>query len=50
MKTAEQIEQALNNIDTNSPTEYPGMTYEAGIEEALLWVLGDISDKEFTYA
>lgn len=49
MKTAEQIERALRNVPTEG-TEYAGMTYEQGVEEALQWVLGEISDDEFEYS
>jgi hypothetical protein len=46
MKDMRAIEDVLKNIDTNL-TKYPGMTYEQGVEEALLWVIGEISDDEF---
>jgi len=51
MKTEDQIERVLKNlpIDTNR-TKYPAMTYEAGIEEALMWVLEEIKNEEFEYA
>jgi len=49
MKTEAEIEKVLYNIDVNSPSKYSGMTYEQGIEEALLWVSGDLSDEEFEF-
>jgi hypothetical protein len=48
MKTAEEIEKVLNNLERNM-SRYPGMTYEQGIEEALLWTLGEIGNEEFDY-
>lgn len=50
MKTKEEIEKALSNVDEHALSKYPGMTYEQGIAEALQWVMGDISDEEFEYA
>lgn len=47
MKTIDQIEQVLNKIDTSN-SKYLGMSYEQGIEEALMWVLGELEDAEFT--
>lgn len=46
MKTDEQIERALRNVCTEG-TQYAGMTYEEGIEEALRWVLGEIDEFEY---
>ena len=46
MKTTDQIERALKNIDTSN-SKYHGMSYEQGLEEALLWVLGELADDEF---
>lgn len=48
MKTAEQIEKALRRVIAGG-TQYPGMSYEEGIEEALRWVLGEVEDDEFVY-
>lgn len=47
MKTQREIEDVLQDFDSLK-NEYPGMTYEQGIEEALSWVLGDVDDDEFT--
>ena len=47
MKTAIEIRGLLHDFDAEA-SNYPGMTYEKGIEEALLWVLGEIEDDEFT--
>lgn len=49
MKTKDEIDNALRNVDTNDP-KYFGMSYEQGIEEALMWVLGETSDEDFEYA
>jgi len=41
-----KINKVLDNIDT-SRTKYPAMTYEQGVEEALMWIVDDIPDEEF---
>ena len=41
--------KVLNEIDTGSE-KYHGMTYEQGIEMALMWVLGEIPEEEFEYS
>jgi len=32
------------------PTAKPYLTYEEGVDEALSWVLGEITDSEFDYS
>lgn len=49
MKAKDEIENALLRVDSGARSKYPGMTYEQGVEEALQWVLGEISDDEFGY-
>jgi hypothetical protein len=49
LKKEERIRAALDKVDTHK-SKFHGMTYEQGVEEALMWVLGDLSDEEFTYA
>ena len=49
MKTKDEIDNALRNVDTDNP-KYFGMSYEQGIEEALQWVLGEVTDDDFEYA
>jgi hypothetical protein len=49
MKTKDEIEKVLGRVDTASGSQYQAMTYEQGVEEALLWAIGDIPDDEFTY-
>lgn len=49
-KSRAEIDAVLNRVDDDEPSKYPGMTYEQGISEALLWVLGDLPDEEFEYA
>lgn len=49
MKTKEEIDQALRNVNTEEP-QYFGMSYEEGVREALQWVLGEVSDADFEYA
>jgi hypothetical protein len=48
-KQEERIRAALDKVDIHQ-SKFRGMTYEQGVEEALMWVLGEISDEEFTYA
>jgi len=49
MKTPEAIEKVLMNLPPSGDTLYTAMTYEQGIEIALQWVLGEVSDEEFEY-
>ena len=49
MKTELQIKEVLSNVDTDK-NKYHGMTYEQGVEEALLWVLDELEDDEFPYS
>ena len=48
MQTKEMIEKALALVDT-AKSEYSGMTYEQGIEEALMWVLEEMENDEFSF-
>ena len=50
MKNKSEIEKVLMNLPESGKTNYPAMTYEQGIEEALMWVLEEISDNEFEYS
>jgi hypothetical protein len=50
MKTKEEIEKVLSKMPSTGTTKFSGMTYEQGIEEALLWALGEMSNDEFEYA
>jgi hypothetical protein len=47
MKSQEEIEIAMGHVDTDHP-QYPGMSYEDGILEALRWVMEEIPDDEFS--
>ena len=47
MKTREEIDKAIGNVP--DVTQYPGMSYEEGVSEALRWVLGEVPDEEFEY-
>ena len=49
MKTRREIESALKNVDVENP-QFHNMTYEQGVEEALMWVLTEIDDDEFEYS
>lgn len=48
VKSEKEIDEALGRVDT-AKNNYPGMTYENGVEEALQWALGEISDEEFEF-
>jgi hypothetical protein len=50
MKTEKEINEVLDRLPTIGETAYSGMTYEQGIEEVLLWVLGEISEGDFSYS
>jgi hypothetical protein len=49
MKCESDINGALSKVNTNE-SNFQGMTYEQGVEEALMWVLGEINDTEFEFA
>jgi len=49
-KARDQMEKVLDNLPPSGETKFRGMTYEQGIEEALLWALGETDDDEFEYA
>lgn len=40
-RTPQEVEDLRDKIDEFSSSNYPGMTYEQGIAEALDWVLGN---------
>ena len=48
MKTEKEINDAVCRVDVEG-TKYPAMTYKNGVEEALMWVLEEIPDDEFSY-
>ena len=48
MKTRNEIVKVFDRLPDE--TRFPAMTYEQGIDEALLWVLEEIEDEEFAYA
>ena len=48
MKTEKEIRKVIDSLPDN--TKFFAMTYEQGIDEALSWVLDEISDEEFEYA
>lgn len=47
MKGKAEISDFVNTIETQGPSMFPSMSYEQGVEEALLWVLEEIPDDEF---
>ncbi len=48
MKNKSIIEEALDNVQESESSCF-GMTYEQGVEEALMWVLGEIDDEDFSF-
>ena len=46
MKRKDEIEKFLDKFDATT-NKYPGMSYEEGVEEALRWVIGEVSDEDF---
>jgi len=49
LKSPEEIKDVLSRVDPEE-AKFPAMFYENGIEEALMWVLGELSDEDFEYA
>ncbi len=45
-----KIRTILDKLPAVGETKYPGMTYEQGIEEALMYLLGELDDADFDYA
>lgn len=50
MKTANEIEKAMDKVDDCGGSQFPAMTYEQGVRETLEWVLGFVEDDEFEYS
>lgn len=49
-KHENKLVKVLNEIEMNpDKSKFFGMTYEQGIESALMWVLGEIEDEDFEY-
>lgn len=48
MRTEREIETELDRVDSEKaaggPSEWPGMSYEQGVDAALRWVLGHSDD------
>mgnify|MGYP007065736716 CR=1 FL=1 len=49
MKSQTEVANALGIVDSNK-SEFPAMSYEQGVEETLLWVLGEIEDDDFEFS
>ena len=45
-----KIRKILDNLPKDGGTKYKYMTYEQGVEEVLLYLLGEIEESEFDYA
>jgi hypothetical protein len=48
--TKEKINAILEILPPIGESKFPGMTYEEGVEEVLMYLLGEVSDDEFPYA
>jgi hypothetical protein len=46
VRTDKEIDDVLNAAmgAENEGTKWPGMTYEQGVQAAIMWLLGDSSD------
>lgn len=49
-QTENKIHAILDKLPATSTTKFPNSTYETGIEEVLMFLLGDIDASEFEYA
>ena len=49
-QTKDKIQAILDKLPATSTTKFPNSTYETGIEEVLMFLLGDIDASEFEYA
>ena len=49
MKDLHVIQTVLDKVDTDT-NKYPAMSYADGVREALMWVVGEIEDEEFSAA
>ena len=49
-QTKDKIQAILDKLPTTSTTKFPNSTYETGVEEVLMFLLGDIDASEFEYA
>lgn len=49
VRTDDEINDVLNQAadGINDGSQYPGMSYEDGIQAFALWVFGDTDDKPF---
>ncbi len=49
MRSKKEIQAVIHTILSDTKTPLFGMTYEAGVEEALNWVLEELDNDEFYY-
>ena len=49
-ETEKKIRKVLDLLPTTGVTKFRGSTYETGIEEVLMFLLGDIEPSEFEYS
>lgn len=48
MRTQEEIDEQLNkaaDVADSGISQWPGMTYEQGVDNALRWVTGQVDDR-----
>lgn len=50
IETENKINEVLGSLPGDGETAFPDNSYEQGIEEAFLYLLGGISREEFPYA
>ena len=43
-RTPQEVDELGDKIDSCGPSKYPGMTYEQGIEETILWLLDEYAE------
>jgi len=49
MRSKQEIIEVINNLLSEKKIPLSGMTYEQGVDDALSWVLEELSDEEFYY-
>ena len=48
--TKKKLQAIIDKLPTYGETKFPSMTYEQGIEEVLMYLLGECDPDEFAYA
>jgi hypothetical protein len=50
MRHPNRLQEVLVCLPASGATQFPGMTYEQGIEDALMWAMEELEDDDFEYA